>query len=201
MKLQSTLGSLFPSMAMARLVVFFAVHPGERFHLRELRRRTGLSLASLQHELARMAFISALRREDEGNRSYYVADESHAAWRAWRTLLASSADPSDVLREVLVDASGIDGAFVFGSTARGEDRGGSDVDVLLLGSAEARWAAGMRLIEAELLIGRTIDVIGYETEEFAERERTGNTFVRRVLSEPRRWLRGDAASVPLPEPA
>ena len=186
----STLGSLFPSMAMARLVIFFAVHPGGRFHFRELMRLTGLSSASLQHELRRLAGIGALRREEEGARILYVADESHAAWRAWILLVRSAARPSDVLREVLVDAPGIDGAFVFGSSIRGDTRPDSDVDVVLLGSDEARMQVGRLLTEAELLIGKEIDVIGYTPEEFTARARTGSTFVRRVLAEPKEWVRG-----------
>src|SRR5687767_138163 len=72
---KSSLAALFPSMAMARLVIFFAVHPGARYHVRELSRLTGLSSASLQHELKRLAHMGALVREDEGARAYYRADE------------------------------------------------------------------------------------------------------------------------------
>lgn len=186
---RSTLGRLFPSMAMARLVVFFAVHPGERFHLRELKRRTGLSTASLQNELERLVAIGALRRVPEGNRTHYSAVEDHPAWRAWSLLLRSAAAPADVLREALVDAPGIEGAFVFGSTARGEAPA-NDVDLLLLGSPEARRAAGRPLVEAELLLDRPIDVVGYDPAEFAARARSENSFVSRVLSEPRQWVRG-----------
>ncbi|HEX2076994.1 MAG TPA: nucleotidyltransferase domain-containing protein [Longimicrobium sp.] len=198
---KSSLASLFPSMAMARLVVFFAVHPGGRYHVRELSRTTRLSSASLQHELRRLAEMGALRREDEGSRAYYRADESHPSWRAWVLLLRSSARPADVLREALVDAPGLDAAFVFGSSARGDARADSDVDVFLVGTDEARAAAGRRLSEAELLVGRALDVIGYEPEELAARIRSGNAFIRRVLAEPREWVRGDLELAGLPEAA
>ncbi len=186
----STLGALFPSMAMARVVIFFAVHPGGRFHFRELMRLAGLSSASLQNELRRLVEIGALRREQEGARTIYVADESHPAWHAWILLVRSAAWPGDVLREVLVDAPGIDGAFVFGSFVRGDTRLDSDLDILLVGSEEARVQAGRLLSEAELLIGKELDVIGYTMEEIAARARSGNAFVRRVLAGPKEWVRG-----------
>lgn len=185
----STLASLFPSLAMARLVVFFLVRPGGRFHLRELMRLTGLSSASLQHELRRLVEIGALRRE-EGARPAYDADESHPAWRAWILLLRSAARPADVLREVLAGSAGIDAAFVFGSAARGDTRPDSDVDLLLLGSGEARKAAGRLLAEAEVLIGRELDVAGYGLDDFGARARAGSAFVRRVLAGPKDWVRG-----------
>jgi predicted nucleotidyltransferase len=187
---KSSLASLFPSMAMARLVIFFAVHPGARYHVRELSRLTSLSSASLQHELKRLAHMGALVREDEGARAYYRADESHPAWRAWFLLLRASARPVDILREALVDAPDLEGAFVFGSTARGDARPDSDVDVFLIGSREAQREAGLRLGEAELLIGRELDVIGYDSEQLSSRIRSNNGFIRRVLSEPREWVRG-----------
>lgn len=192
---ESTLGSLFPSVAMARLVIFFVVRPGDRVHFRELMRLTGLSSASLQHELRRLVEIGVLRREREGARTFYVADESHPTWRAWILLLRSAARPIDVLREVLVHAHGIDGAFVFGSSMRGDTRPDSDVDVLLLGSEEARLQAGKLLSEAELLIANELDVTGYTVEEFAARARSGKAFVRRVLAEPKGWIRGGPESL------
>ena len=198
---RSSLASLFPSMAMARLVVFFAVHPGARYHVRELSRITRLSSASLQHELRRLAEMGALRRENEGSRAYYRADESHPSWRAWMLLLRSSARPADVLREALVDAPGLEAAFVFGSSARGDTRADSDVDVFLVGTEAAREAAGRRLSEAELLVGRALDVIGYDRGELAARIRSGNAFIRRVLSEPREWIRGNLEPGGMPEAA
>jgi predicted nucleotidyltransferase len=166
---KSSLAALFPSMAMARLVIFFAVHPGARYHVRELSRLTSLSSASLQHELKRLTQLGGLQREDEGGRAYYRADESHPVWRAWFLLLRASARPADVLREALVDARGLQGAFIFGSSARGDARPDSDIDVFLIGSEEARTEAGRRLVEAEFLVARELDVIGYDSGELARR--------------------------------
>lgn len=187
---KSSLASLFPSMAMARLVIFFAVHPGGRYHVRELSRLTGLSSASLQHELRRLSQLGALVREDEGARAYYHADESHPVWKAWFLLLRASARPVDVLREALVDASELEGAFVYGSQVRGDARPDSDIDVFLIGSDRARDQAGLRLVEAEFLMGREVDLVGYDTHQLASRVRSNNGFIRRVLAEPKEWLRG-----------
>lgn len=124
----SSLAALFPSTAMARLVVFFAVHPGQRFHLRELKRRTRLSSASLQREVQRLVHTGALEGEEHGTgRVYFSVNEAHDAWRAWALLLRSAADPADVLREALIDAAGTEGAFVYGAAARGDPRPDSDV--------------------------------------------------------------------------
>lgn len=198
---KSSLAALFPSMAMARLVIFFAVHPGARYHLRELSRLTGLSSASLQHELRRLTQMGALVRENEGPRAYYRRDESHPVWYAWFLLLRASARPADVLREAVVNAPELEGAFVFGSTARGDARPDSDVDIFLIGSREAQREAGLRLGEAELLIGRQLDVIGYDSGELSARIESSNAFVLGVLNAPRVWVRGGDNVLPVPTAA
>lgn len=177
---------------MARLVVFFAVHPGQRFHLRELMRLTRLPSASMQSELRRLTGMAALRREDERGRAIYTADENHPSWRAWMLLLRSCANPVDVLREALVDAPGIDGAFVFGSTASGDTRDGSDIDLLLVGDEDAQSHAGRLLSEASFLVDRELDVIAYDRVEMSRRMASGNAFLRRILDGPKEWVRGDA---------
>jgi uncharacterized protein len=185
--------TLFPSLAMARLVVFFAVHPGQRFHLRDLQRRTRLSSASLQRELQKLAEMGAASREEEDGRVYFSANEEHGTWRAWTLLLRSAADPADVLREVLIDAEGVEAAFLYGSAVRGDARTDSDVDLFLLLAREGLPTRLRRqLSDAELLIGRPLHVVEYTAAGARERVSAGNPFLQRVLAEPKAWLRGEA---------
>lgn len=189
----SSLTALFHSPAMARLVVFFATHTGERFHFRDLMRRTRLANASVQRELQHLERMGAVSREEEEGRVYFSARDDHDAWRAWALLLRSAASPADVLRETLVDAPGLEAAFVYGSTARGDARSDSDVDVFLLFDRDdPPTEVRRRLSEAEFLIGRQLDVVEYTTATASARVRSGNPFLKRVLAEPKAWLRGDA---------
>jgi len=198
-----SLASLFPSRAMARLVVFFAVHPGQRFHLRELKRRTRLSSASLQRELRRLVDSGALeRREGDGHRVHFAQREAHDAWRAWTLLLRSVAAPADVLREALVDAPGVEGAFVFGSTVRGDARPGSDVDVcLIVREGEPARARRRQLSEIEFLLGKPLDVVEYSAGTARQRARSGNPFLSRILAEPKAWIYGGPESLGATEAA
>jgi len=184
-------------MAMARLVVFFAVHPGHRFHLRELKRRTRLSSASLQRELHRLVNSGALEREEgDDQRVYFTQAEAHDAWRAWTLLLRSIAAPADVLREALVDAQGVEGAFLYGSTVRGDARPGSDVDVfLIVREGGPSRALCRQLLEVEFLLGRPLDIVEYDAGTARQRAHSGNPFLSRILAEPKAWIYGGPESL------
>lgn len=180
------LSDLFASPALGRLVVFLALTPGEGAHLRELRRRTRLSLSSLQRELGRLERMGALVRAAEGPRVLFRADEAHPAWTAWRMLLRASADPREVLDVALAGAPGVEAAFLFGSTATGDARPDSDVDLFLVGSDASRRSVRPSLAEAEVLLGRELDVVGYDRETLYSRARTGG-FVGQVMENRRKW--------------
>jgi predicted nucleotidyltransferase len=187
-----SLSALFPSSAMARLVIFFLVHPGERFHLREFQRRARLSSASVQKELARITAMGAVRREEADGRAYYQADEENGAWGGWMRLLLYAADPVDVVREALVDAPGLEGAFVFGSVARGTAEPDSDLDIFLVGPRAERQRAIGLLVEVGFFVPRPVDVIGRDGAELYGAE---EAFVQRVIAAPRIWLHGSDATL------
>ena len=199
----SSLAPLFPSMALARLVVFFSVHPGQRFHLRELKRRTRLSSASLQRELHRLVDLGALEREEgDDHRVRLTQREAHDAWRAWTLLLRSSAAPADVLREALIDAPGVEGAFVYGSTVRGDARPGSDVDVfMIVREGEPSWARRRQLSDVEFLLGKPLHVVEYSAGTARQRARSGHPFFDRILAEPKTWIYGGPESLGATEAA
>ncbi len=176
---------------MARLVVFFVVHPRQRFHMRELLRRTRLSSASLQAELRRLVELGAVRREEDGGRVRLSMAEGHPAWFPWMLLLKSCAAPADVLREALVDAHGLESAFIFGSVARGDADERSDLDVFLVGEKDACVRAEYLLNDAAILIERPLDVIAYTSDDLRRRLRAGSGFLEQVVREPRLWLVGE----------
>ncbi|MCH7591655.1 MAG: NACHT domain-containing protein [Planctomycetes bacterium] len=71
--------------------------------------------------------------------------------------------------------------FIFGSAARGEQRADSDIDLMLIGDVSLRELTPA-LKQAELELGRQVNVVVYSRAEWDRRCAEGNAFVRRVLS-------------------
>lgn len=187
----SALQATFASPAMARLLLYFALHPDEPLHIRELYRRTGLGMASLQKELDRFQRLGIIEKGREGRLLVYRLNLASERWRALRALVRQLADPSEVLREAFTGVPGVEAAFVFGSQARGDTRPDSDVDLLVVADEPASRAVQDPLSEAESLMGRDVDVITYSPAGLRERMRAGNDFLRRVSREPKQWIAGE----------
>jgi predicted nucleotidyltransferase len=86
-------------------------------------------------------------------------------------------------------------AFVFGSTARGEAREGSDVDVLVVREGIPRGELGRVSQESSAVIGRDVNIARYTPEELAADLGRGDAFLERVLSVPRMWITGNGRTL------
>jgi predicted nucleotidyltransferase len=188
------------SAAGARIFRYFMVRPGTRMHVRKLRRLLRLGGSSLQRELARLLQLGALSKETEGNRTVYRANEDAPVWRAIRILESSTADPSRLVEDALVDVEGLEAAFIFGSVARGEHRADSDLDLFAVEAPGAQHKKLLRqLAEVGLVLGCEINAITYTPQELADRLGDATHpawgFVREVLTGPKRWVHGSAAAI------
>lgn len=183
------------STAMTRLLLYFAVHPDEALHVRELRRRTGLAMASLQNELRRLHGLGLLTRETQGRRIVYRLAGESPGWPPFRGLIRQFAAPVEVIREAFAGVDGVEAAFVFGSEARGDTRPDSDIDLMVIGSEDVHAAVRDPLSEAESLLGRDVDVVAFTPELALDRARSGHAFFQRVLRDPRQWVAGDPGTI------
>lgn len=191
---RSLVEDTFASPAMARLLVHFAVRPDDAVHVRELRRLTGLGMASLQTELRRLVRLGVLSRRASGNRVEYRLETGHRRWQPLRSLIGLTATPAELLKAAFAGVEGVEAAFVFGSEARGDAGPGSDVDLFILGREDVHHAVGRALTEIELLLGREVDVLEYTPERAIRRIRERSVFLDRLADEPKQWIAGEPAA-------
>ncbi len=189
------LARVLASSALAHLVLYFVLHPDAAPHFRGLQRATGISSRSLQHELARLEELGMIRRERDGRLVRYRRVAGHPRWFVFRDLVREFAEPRTVLRSALVEVPGIEGAFIYGSCARGDMDEHSDIDVFAIGETleepgpELALAAGT--VEASVLLGHDVNVTRYTRRRLEERRQGG--FLRSVLAGPKEWLVGNEA--------
>lgn len=185
------------SPSTARLIQYFVVHPENSVHGRHLQRVLGLGSASVQRDLERLVGIGALERTRDGRLVQFRPAPAAKVWEALRILVREGADAPDIIRDALSDVSGIDAAFVFGSTARGTARPDSDIDVFVVESPTLdRRALNAQLVYAGVALNRQVNTVRYSPLALAERlgdaQHTAHRFARELLEGPKRWVSGSA---------
>jgi predicted nucleotidyltransferase len=166
------------------------LHPEDSLHVHELARRTGASAGSLHRELRVLADLGLLLRQEVGRQVHYRANRASPVFAELAGLLRKTAGLADVLRDALLPlGKKVALAFVFGSVAAGSERPGSDVDVMVLGSAKFADLA-RALAPAQGTLVREVNPTVMAPQEFAHKLAAKDGFALSVAKGPRIWLIG-----------
>ena len=194
---QSLVDLLFPA-TRGRILALLILHPEQALHVRELARRTGVAAGTLARELARLADVGLLKRESRGNQVVYAADVACPIHTDIANLLRKTAGLADVIAEALSPLTEkISVALIFGSQASGLANAGSDIDVLLVG--ELTFKEAIRALHpAQSQLGREINPKVFTAEEWADKRKAKDPFVRELLRQPKILLIGNANDLAKP---
>ena len=186
----SDLATLFFGAYRRQVLSLLLLHPGESFHLREIARVTNTHPGTLRRELAQLADAGVLSREKLGNLVRYKADTACPIYAELRGILKKTTGVADVLRAGLAALSDkISVAFVYGSVASGAERGASDIDVMVIGSASFEELVGA-LHTCQKELRREINPNVYGQAEFKRKVKEKGSFLARVLGEPKIFILG-----------
>lgn len=186
--LASVLFGAYRREALALLLL----HPETSLHVREIARVTGKVPGTLLRELNLLADAGLLLRKSVGNQVHFQANQGCPIYNDLREILKKTAGIADVLRAALEPlADKIDVAFVYGSVARGDERAGSDLDVMIVG--EASFAEVIdALATAHEILRRSVNPNLFSSVEFKEKIKGGEPFLTRVLEDKKIFLIGTA---------
>jgi predicted nucleotidyltransferase len=182
------LSALFPKARAETLRLLFG-DPGREVHLRDLARLASLSPAAMQKELAFLVELGLVRSRRDGNRLYFQADAAHTVFPELHSIVMKTSGIATELQQALAFVPGIELAFIFGSVAAGTSTAASDVDVLIIGSVGLRKVTPA-LREVSTRLSCEINPRCMTSDEWLQKKEGADVFVKRVLSEPKLWLKG-----------
>ena len=107
-------------------------------HMREIQRRSGFAIGTIQTELRKLLMLDLVKKRRDGNRVYFSANRENPLFNDIHNLVLKTAGLVDVLKKALSVNEKIRLAFVFGSVARGKEKVGSDVDLVIIGDIGLR---------------------------------------------------------------
>lgn len=159
------------------------LEPEREFRMRELARLTGISAGSVLHELKQLQAADLVRRSEDRDLVTYRANPASPIFAELRGIVEKTSGIDGVVREALLAAGKkIRLALIYGSVAKGTNRAGGDLDVLVVG--DIAFDALVRLLHpVEERIRREISPRLYSWPEF-RKKRSTDRFLKSVLAGP-----------------
>jgi predicted nucleotidyltransferase len=161
----------------------------QSLHLREIERRTGFAVGTVQQEIKKLLRLDIITRIKNGNRSYYKANTNHPLYPEIRNLVLKTNGLADLLKQALSAELKIKIAFVFGSFARKEEKAASDIDLMVIGDIGLRKLTGL-LMDVSEKLGREINPYRLTESEFIKRKKEKDHFLQEVLQSPKIFITG-----------
>jgi predicted nucleotidyltransferase len=158
-----------------RILAAFLDDPYREYHLREAAEIADVSPSTAKRFLDFYEANGFLVRERKANLALFRANVENNSLRLMKTaMFLFKARP---LTKHLTEAYPGSSVVLYGSCARGEDGPDSDVDILIVG----RRAEKTDLLRYEEMLGRRINTIVYDPQEWEERAEEDRPFYERVL--------------------
>lgn len=182
--------ALFPKGRQRVLAVLFG-NPGRSFYANEVIALAQSGTGAVQRELATLSEAGLLTVTKQGNQKHYQANADAPVFAELRGLVLKTMGLADVLRAALAPlAQQVDLAFVYGSVAKQQDTAHSDIDVMIVSASLGYGEVFGALEVAAAVLGRKVNPTLYAPTEIAKRISLDNSFVTRVLQQPKIWLIG-----------
>lgn len=159
-----------------RVLGLLLLRPENAYHVREIARLTATTPGTLHKELSKLADAGILSRERQGNQVVYQADTTCPIFEELSSIMRKTSGLADVLARALQPCSKeIEVAFVFGSIARAQEAATSDIDVMIIGSADFADIVS-HLYDSQATLGREINPKSCQPKNGAQASLNTNLF-------------------------
>ena len=188
-------GALFTGTQQRVLALLFG-QPTRSFYASELIGLAGVGSGAVQREVARLVEAGLVTVRAIGTQKHYQANAASPIFSELRGIVQKSFGLAEPLRAALRPlANRISAAFVFGSVAKKSDTADSDIDLFVV-SDDVSYADLFAAVEdAGRALGRTVNPTIVTRKDLARRVKAKESFVTRVLDQPKIWLLGDEGGI------
>lgn len=170
--------------------------PTRSFYANELINLAASGSGAVQRELSTLTNSGLVTVKPVGNQKHYQANPDSPIFSELCAIIQKTTGLAVPLREALVPmASQISAAFVYGSVAKKTDTATSDIDLLLV-SDEISYGELFSVLEgASTRLGRPVNPTILTHEEFKKRLDRQESFLTRVIEQPKIWIIGGSGDL------
>jgi len=178
------------SKTKRNLLKLFLTNPDRPFYTREVAKLSGEPLNAVRRELGYLEKAGLLKSHREGNLKYFTVVKEFPFYSELKRIIYSTVGLGDYLKNRLKDSEGVELAFIYGSVARNRERAESDIDLFVVGQIEEEELHEL-VSDIEKDIGREINYTLMTKNEFSERSKKGEPFIKRIEREEKLMLKGN----------
>lgn len=187
----SVLGDALFTKTQQKVLALLYGNPERSFYTNEIVRIANVGIGSIKRELDKMTDSGLLTLQSKGNQKHYQANKACPIFSELHGIVIKTFGIVDVLRVALEPImANVIYAFVYGSVAKGTEKSKSDIDLMLIGSELSYTEIMELLIPAEDQLGRTINPTVYSLEDLRKKIDQENSFVTRVMEQPKIIVKG-----------
>ncbi len=155
-------------------------------------RWAAMGRGTVSRELGRLVGAGLLTASRTGNQNHYQANSNSPVYKEMVSIVRKTFGVADEIRQALLPLDEqIELAFIYGSIAKGTENKSSDIDLMLVGKELSYGAVVELLLPLEETLQRTINPTLFEKEEFLDKLNANNSFVVRVMEQPKIMIKGD----------
>ncbi len=162
---------------------------GAEIHVRELQRRSGCSIGTIQTELKKLSRLDLVTSRRDGNRLYYRGNQDHPLYPDICSMIEKTVGLFAQLRAAFERLQSIECVFIFGSVAAGVESANSDVDLMIIGDIGLR-DLSTQLADIAAVVGREINPHVVSAGEFRRRAEEKEHFIAAVMRSTKVFIRG-----------
>lgn len=130
---------LFGSKTRVKLLQLFLANPGRSFYVREITRKIDEQINSVRRELSNLMGIGIIKSDSVNNKLYYEVNQGYKHFKALQSIFSVEVPQQDVSpasqKDLLKRLQSVGSFDIVVVTGKLVGRQGSDIDMLLVGSA------------------------------------------------------------------
>jgi predicted nucleotidyltransferase len=192
----SLAGALFTATQQRVLGALFG-QPNRSFYANELISIVRGGTGAVQRELSRLTASGLVTVRRVGNQTHYQANPDAPIFGELCSIARKTFALTEPLREALAPvAPSIVAAFVFGSVAKRTDSASSDIDLMVISDLLRYPDLYAALESVRAVLGRPLNLTLLSRAEVESRRKDHDSFLTRVLEQPKIWLLGSADDFP-----
>lgn len=167
--------------------------PTRSFYANEVISLAASGSGAVQRELATLAGSGLITVKSVGNQKHYQANPESPIFAELCAIIQKTSGLAEPIRQALAPMSSkITAAFVYGSVAKKTDTASSDIDLMLISEDLGYGELFSALEDASVKLGRPVNPTILTREEFDKRLANQESFLTRVMEQPKIWLIGES---------